>query len=218
MLLNGKIILHRIISLLRVTNILSEIRNLIKLRCWVGQLVVNKLYYLENIPWTVLLMCQSAWPTQIGQGMLTQRLSLSNTTKLIVAWFTPTRGVYLNRFWEVWSSWIIITWSSYFTGPFMSCGWQMMITCCKRRSCQSVWTTLMDAYLMLMLLNEFVITARSYLTNYDVELGNSNTTKLIPAWFTSTRGVYLNHIQKVPISSSQIVGSGIFMGNHHQDH
>ena len=39
----------------------------------------------------------------------------------------------------------------------------------------------MDAYLMLMLLNEFVITARSYLTNYDVELGNSNTTKLIPA-------------------------------------
>ena len=87
----------------------------------------------------------------------------------------------------------------------------------KRRSCQNVWTTLMDAYLMLMLLNEFVITARSYLTNYDVELGNSNTTKLIPAWFTSTRGAYLNHIQKLPISSSQIVGSVIFMGNHHQD-
>jgi hypothetical protein len=75
----------------------SEIRKLIKLRCWVGQLVVNKLYYLENIPWTVLLMCQSAWPTQIGQAMLTQRLSLSDTTKLIVAWSTPTRGVYLKR-------------------------------------------------------------------------------------------------------------------------
>jgi hypothetical protein len=52
----------------------------------------------------------------------------------------------------------------------------------------------------------------------DRHLSLSNTTKLIPAWFTSTRGVYLNHIQKLPISSSQIVGSVIFMGNHHQDH
>ena len=33
-----KIILHRIILLVWLTNIMSEIRNLIKLRCWVGQL------------------------------------------------------------------------------------------------------------------------------------------------------------------------------------
>jgi hypothetical protein len=48
------------------------------------------------------------------------------------------------------------------------------------------------------------------------------TTKLVPAWFTSTRGVYLTHVQnarsKLPISPPQIVGSVIFMGNHHQDH
>ena len=40
---------------------------------------------------------RSAWQDQLSQTILTDCSSLSNTTKLIIAWFTSTRGVYFNH-------------------------------------------------------------------------------------------------------------------------
>ena len=40
---------------------------------------------------------QSVWQNQLSQLIPTDSLSLSNTTKLLIAWFTSTRGVYHNH-------------------------------------------------------------------------------------------------------------------------
>ena len=55
-------------------------------------------FLFANVTWL-----QSVWHDQLWQCTLTDCFSLSNTTKLLIAWFTSTRGVY--HYYKQWAFW-----------------------------------------------------------------------------------------------------------------